>query len=680
MPQELAGSVAVSTPVWLDRAFRLAGEVAATQGDFQAVASVAMEKVLELFGGDGACLEIADGDDMVYEAATGIAEPFLGLRLPIGSSLSGMTMQAGVPAVCHDTETDPRVNRGACRKIGLRSMLLLPLRYGERSLGVLKAMSGQADTFGSPEEPALATLSQILGAVIGRARSEEALRQSEERYRATFDNLALGIVEGSLDGRLLRANEAMGRIVGRPMDEIIGATIADLTYPEDRAEDQQLIRRLLDGEITHYSREKRYVRGDGDLVWVSVTISLVRDASGAPAKMVGIVQDISARKEAEASRDAAVAASSARSQFLANMSHEIRTPMNGVIGLASLLQERPLDDESRNLVRTMASSSETLLRIIDDVLDLSKLESGHLAFEAVPTDVVQVVAEVVALYEANARRKGLALDPQGPAIPAPRVLGDPVRLRQVLSNLVSNAIKFTERGQVLVSWSWERNGEQVEIRMEVRDTGIGIPADRLDRVFDSFTQADESTQRRFGGTGLGLTISRQLVEMMGGRLDVSSKVGVGTTFGMSLSLEAAGGEALQTPPSAAECELPAGLRVLLAEDNEINVMVASSMLESLGCDVDVASDGLRAIDLVARAKYDVVLMDVQMPRCDGRTATIVIREREALAGDRRVPIVALTANALNEDRQACMAAGMDGFLTKPITLDTLRAALAAIFA
>ncbi|CAN5559261.1 hypothetical protein BH11ARM2_BH11ARM2_24920 [soil metagenome] len=659
---------------FLQAAFELAGEIAAEDGTYQEVAAFAMERIVALFGGEGACLEITDGTHMVYEAAVGIAAPFLGLRLPIGESLSGLVMRMGEPTVSDDSETDERVNREACRRIGLRSMLLLPLRYGKRDLGVLKVTAARPNAYRLEADDALGTLSKVLGATIGRVRGEEALRESEERYRATFNNLAVGIAEVGLDGRFLDVNEAMCDIVGRSYKQLVQMSFNDITYPEDIADDGPMIGRLLRGEFDHYAREKRYLKGDGSLLWVSVTFSTIQDANGKPIKLVKVVQDINVRKEAEEARHVAEAASKARARYLANMSHEIRTPMTGVIGVASLLQEKELDEDSRALVGTILSSGETLLRIIDDILGLSKMEAGRLDIEAVPTQIDQVVARVVALYEANARRKGLAISVRPPEEPMPRVLADPLRIQQVLANLVSNALKFTEEGGVEIAWTGKESDGLVALRLEVRDSGTGIPADRLDGVFESFTQADTSTQRRYGGTGLGLTISRQLTELMGGTLTAESKVGSGSVFTVALSFELAGEEAVgDSAPRNGDLERP--LKVLVAEDNAVNVLVARRMLERLGCTVDIASDGLQAVDMSADGGYDLIFMDLHMPLCDGPTATRIIRHREEASKAPRLPILALTASAMGEDREECLRAGMDGFVSKPMTMDALRGAL-----
>lgn len=375
-------------------------------------------------------------------------------------------------------------------------------------------------------------------------------------------------------------------------------------------------------------------------------------------------------------RDQALAASRAKSEFLANMSHEIRTPLNGVLGMASLLEDLELDLDAREMVDTISSSGETLLRVIDEVLDLAKIEAGRMEIERASADLANLVQDVVALYRGHALSKRIDLSARLPESPAPLVLADPLRLRQVLSNLVSNAVKFTEQGRVEVALDWEREPAGIAVRLTVKDTGVGIPEDRLERIFDSFSQADGSIQRRYGGTGLGLTIAQKIVSLMDGRLSVVSRAGVGTTFTVNLILEP--GRASMSVEGTETEEIDLGLRVLVAEDNKVNVLVVRRLLERCGCQVDVAEDGLRAIAMTSSRSYDLVLMDLQMPYCDGLEATRRIRETEAREGRPRLSIVALTANAMESDRLASAAAGMDGFIAKPISLEAVRGLLGAL--
>ena len=391
--------------------------------------------------------------------------------------------------------------------------------------------------------------------------------------------------------------------------------------------------------------------------------------SGAVAGLaVDITTLVEREHELEAARAAAEAGERAKAEFLATMSHEIRTPMNGVIGLATLLEETELTPGQRESVTTIARSAEALLEVINDILDFSKLNAEKMTVATDPVDAGAVVDDVAGLLAITARAKGVALRvDRAPGVRAWR-LGDAKRLRQCLLNVVGNAIKFTDAGEVAVTLADDPDGA---LTIAVRDTGIGIPADKLGAVFNAFEQVDSKATRRFHGTGLGLAITSRLVGLMGGRLEVDSNEGAGSTFTMRLPL--------------APCEPPAeagaagdraaddfgGLRVLLAEDNAVNCMVFEKFLEPTGADIEICGDGAAALEAFRARPPDIVFMDLSMPVMDGLEATAAIRAVEAERRLPATPVVALTANAMDADRQRCLDAGMDDFLTKPLSREAL---------
>ena len=373
-------------------------------------------------------------------------------------------------------------------------------------------------------------------------------------------------------------------------------------------------------------------------------------------------------EELEQAMRAALASSQAKSEFLANMSHELRTPMNGLLGMLDVVLDSPLEDEQKEQLEIAQRSAYSLLALLNDILDLSKIEAGKMMIEKIPYNVRTVLDDCVKSFQARAAQKGISLHFEtDPLAPGP-VMGDPLRVRQVAANLLSNAVKFTDRGSVRLRLSAAVDAENWEMRIAVTDTGLGIEADKLSTIFEKFTQADGSITRKYGGTGLGLAIIKRLVEMQAGRVTVESKIGTGSTFTVALPFELVEEPFYAAPAPAALRPRPATAgvaRLLLVEDNVVNQKVVTAILRKKGYAIDVANDGREALAKLdaAAEPYDVVLMDIQMPVMDGLEATRVIRKNPRWD---RLPIVAMTAHAMNGDKERCFQAGMDSYVSKPI--------------
>ena len=613
--------------------------------------------------------------------------------------------------VADDAQLDSRTSEfteSYLAPLRIASMLDVPIRSGARMVGVICHEHIGPRRHWTLEEQHFAvsvanTLALALEAA-DRKKAEQALRTSEGRLTTTVQNTNIGIWDWDLNSNEVYLSAEWKRQLGYE-DHEISNTFGEWErriHPDDHDQALNGIELYMSGQVPALEIEHRLRHKDGTYRWILTRGTIIKDESTLSSRMVGIHIDVTDRKAAEEvlrqAKEAAEAASRAKSQFLANMSHEIRTPMNGVLGLADLLVRYPLGEKERQLTQSIHRSGTVLLSIINDILDFSKIEAGKLQLETVPFEVHRTIREAVGLSEPDALKKRLELsvriDDDVPAY----VLGDPTRLRQIIVNLVSNAIKFTECGTITVDAALkEARQGRYGLSISVTDTGIGISPEAQTHIFDAFSQADGSTTRKYGGTGLGLAIVKQLVTMMEGNIELQSRPGEGTCFRFTayfkvcdahtqMQSESLAQAGTHTAVTETRCPLDtAATHILLVEDNPVNREVACGMLETFNCAIDTAENGREALDATARRDYDLVLMDCQMPEMDGLTATKLIRAREMegarksesteSTSNRRVPIVALTAHAMQGDREQCLSVGMDDYLTKPFTLVQLEQVL-----
>ncbi|MBL0124303.1 MAG: PAS domain S-box protein [Betaproteobacteria bacterium] len=525
-------------------------------------------------------------------------------------------------------------------------------------------------------------LAGTLNDMTERRQATELLREQLQLVDALFESIPVPVVMKGVDGRYLRFNKAYCDLLDSTPDRLFGKTAYDMLNDVAARTHREIDEALINhpGSRTYEVRQRV---GHGRVIDALVSKATLCDKEGNVTGLVGTIVDMSDRKAAERAmlhaKEVAESANSAKSDFLANMSHEIRTPMNGIIGMTDLVLETQLDPVQREQLEVVKASAGGLLTIINDILDFSKIEAGKLSIESIPFDFGRVVSDALRPLALRAHQNGLAFIVENNVALATRPIGDPGRIAQVLINLVGNSIKFTKQGKVLVRADTVDSDEhEALIRISVADTGIGIAPEKQAAIFEAFSQADASTTRKYGGTGLGLSITRQLVEIMGGCIGVQSEPGNGATFSVELTLPL---EARRAPPADAKPpaisvtapnSVPSSvLNVLLVEDNAINQMLAKTILVKRGHQVTVAKDGMVALECHAGRKFDVILMDMQMPVMDGITSANHIRRREMETNAPRTPIIAMTANAREEDREECIEAGMDDYISKPFKSEVL---------
>jgi len=604
--------------------------------------------------------------------------------------------------------------------------ILLVAGQGEDASCVRALASGAADYIVKSTEPNyLKVLPFRIDAALQRVRHEAASQESRRLLQQFVQHTPAAVAMFDQNMCYLMASARWLQDYRLADESIIGRSHYDV-FPEIPDRWKEIHQRCLRGETARCA-EDHFTRADGTVDWLSWEIQPWRDQRSAVGGIIMFTENITARKAADdklreqrlaleaANRElaetnaqleqsighanrmalAAEAANRAKSEFLATMSHEIRTPMNGIIGFANLLSDSPVNEEQKEQLDLIRSSGETLLTLINEILDFSKIEADRVELEFTPFDVSYCVHDAVSLLRPRAAVKGIDLELQIDRAVPETIVGDSARLRQILINLIGNALKFTEQGAITVRVSKPdeestpaetssaaaptkastRSSDGCVLCFSVADTGIGVPPDRLDRLFKPFSQVDSSTTRKYGGTGLGLAICKRLVELMGGTVRVKSKPGEGSVFEFTIRAslekpEPAQVDAKSTSPAEPSTRAPRAaskpLNILLVEDNSVNQSLMLALLRKAGYDADLANDGAEAIERLRRQSYDLVLMDVAMPTLDGLEATQRIRAGDAGETIREVPIVALTANAMSGDRERCLRAGMDDYLSKPI--------------
>lgn len=588
---------------------------------------------------------------------------------PRGAGLPGTVWDTAKPTFVADVPSAGTCPRAiAASQEGLRAALAFPIAVGGTVLGVLEFFSDEIPEPDTDLVDILGALGSQIGQFIERKHAEDML---DQYFTLSVDMLCVA----GYDGYFKWLNPAWERTLGYTIDELKARPFIEFVHPDDRNRTGAELTKISKGHLTVYF-ENRYRAKDGSYRWLQWN-----SAPFAERQLVyAAARDVTEQKRAEDSihrlREAAESANRAKSEFLARMSHEIRTPLNVIIGTGDLLERSPLNPEQRQYVRVFQRAGANLLALINDILDLAKVESGRITLEHADFDLSELLDATVETMSLRAQEKALDLTYEiAPGTPR-RLIGDPDRLRQVLINLVGNAVKFTGEGGVLIRVEPDAE-RQIEgaLRFSVLDTGAGIPPEKLESIFEAFTQADASTTRKHGGTGLGLAISRRLVDLMDGRIWAENRDGGGAVLRFTVHCGVRAGEESGPAADGGEPRTPAapvtGLRILVAEDSEDNQFLVTEYLKNQGHTLDFANNGVEAFEKFRSSRHDIVLMDLQMPEMDGYQATREIRKWEREQSRAATPIIALSASALDAELQGALDAGCTAYVRKPVRMQTL---------
>lgn len=655
--------------------------------DLDTVMNIVRKAARKLTEADGATFVLRDGDKCFYAEEDAIAPLWKGQRFPMSACISGWAMINRQPAVIEDIYADERIPADAYRPTFVKSLAMVPIRtiqpvgaigtYWARqrlpSPAQIKILQALADTTAVAMEN-VAVYSEL----------EARVRQRTSELQAILDHVQAGIVF-SINGRIVQANPKSAEIFRLPAESMVGMMMNELLPTEVMKQADACL-----GEGHVFDAETRIVRNDGTEFWSRLAAKPFSSGSGTSGE-IWVINDISEAKTREKTLDelriAAEKATQFKSDFLATMSHEIRTPLSGMLGMLELLSMTPLDREQRPTLNAAWDSGRSLLRIVNDILDWSKIEEGKLALAPKPTSLSRLIRESVNTYSRIASAKGILLNEQIDPELGASYLVDPLRLSQIINNFVSNAIKFTPHGEVRVNVEFlERVINSDRIRISVRDTGVGISREAQKKLFQRFRQESADTARMYGGTGLGLAICRRLAEMMDGQISLESEPGKGSVFSIALILpisdapgEIATTSYLEVEQRAIEPLLEPSENapvVLAVDDHPVNRNLLVQQIRLLGLRADAAENGEKALSMWQNGNYFLVITDCHMPEMDGYELARIIREKERELSSGHVPIVAWTANALTEESDRCRRSGMDDVLVKPASMIQLKKMLA----